>query len=236
VIVLPTVNQSIKYLYGRAFRAPNAYELYYYGEPVMPLQPESVATHEVVWEQYLGEWLRTSVSTYRSSASQLLALELLEANETFGEYSFFNRGTMIAKGLTLEGEIRSKRGLQALGNVTLQRAEDETETGLTNSPREMANFRFSAPGPIRGSMGAVEVQYVSSRRTPLGTLVPAATVAHLTFSSRVARSVELFGTIRNLFDASFSDPSSEEHWTDAIPQNGRTARIGLRWHLSPRQP
>jgi iron complex outermembrane receptor protein len=234
VILLPSVNQSIKYLYGRAFRAPNAYELYYYEEPVVRLQPESVATHEVVWEQYLGEWLRTSVSTYRSSATQLLALELLDAGPISGEYSFFNRGTINAKGVTLEGEVRSKRGLQALGNVTLQRAADGTETEMTNSPREMANFRFSAPGPIGGSMGALEVQYVSSRRSPLGTTVPAATVVHLTLSSRVARSVELFGTIRNLFDRSFSDPASEEHWTDSIPQNGRTARIGLRWHLSSR--
>ena len=31
VIVTPSPSTSFKYLYGEAFRAPNAYELYYYG-------------------------------------------------------------------------------------------------------------------------------------------------------------------------------------------------------------
>jgi iron complex outermembrane receptor protein len=60
VIVMPSANQSFKYLYGRAFRAPNAYELDYYALANGYLNPESIATHEIVWEQYLGESLRTS--------------------------------------------------------------------------------------------------------------------------------------------------------------------------------
>ena len=60
-IVMPSANQSFKYLYGQAFRAPNAYE------PAITtrrrdLVPESIDTHEIVWEQYAGEWLRTSAS------------------------------------------------------------------------------------------------------------------------------------------------------------------------------
>jgi outer membrane receptor protein involved in Fe transport len=45
------------------------------------------------------------------------------------------------------------------------------------------------------------------------------------------RSWELFGGLRNVFDAEYSDPVSELHKQDAIEQNGRTARIGLRWKL-----
>ncbi len=54
VIVSPRSGTSFKYLYGEAFRAPNAYELYYYGTTPSDLQPEFVRTHEVVWEQYRG--------------------------------------------------------------------------------------------------------------------------------------------------------------------------------------
>ena len=55
-----------EYLYGRAFRAPNQYELnsFYFGEATRNLRPESIDTHEIVWERYINDWLRTSVATY----------------------------------------------------------------------------------------------------------------------------------------------------------------------------
>ena len=71
---MPSANHSFKYLYGRAFRAPNAYELYYYRDASAYLQPESIDTHEWVWEAYFGERVRTAVSTYRYRASQLVDL------------------------------------------------------------------------------------------------------------------------------------------------------------------
>ena len=71
---MPSANQSFRYLYGRAFRAPNAYELYYYRDASASLRPESIDTHELVWEAYFGERVRTSVSTYRYKASKLIEL------------------------------------------------------------------------------------------------------------------------------------------------------------------
>ena len=47
----------------------------------------------------------------------------------------------------------------------------------------------------------------------------------------LGRSWELFGSVRNIFDAGLLGPGSAQHRQDAIPQNGRTARIGLRWKL-----
>ena len=66
LIVMPSSHQSFKYLYGNAFRAPNMYERndFYFGAGVAALRPESIDTHELVWERYTSDWLRTSVSTY----------------------------------------------------------------------------------------------------------------------------------------------------------------------------
>jgi outer membrane receptor for ferrienterochelin and colicins len=55
IIVMPYANHSLKYLYGRAFRAPNAYEMYYFRDASAYLQPERIDTHEWVWEAYFGE-------------------------------------------------------------------------------------------------------------------------------------------------------------------------------------
>jgi outer membrane cobalamin receptor len=136
VIVMPSSNQSFEYLYGRAFRAPNMYELYYYADATSYLCPESIDTHELVWEQYVGEWLRTSLSGYRYTASRL---------------------------------------------ITLNTVDRVTPSGL-------------AP-----------------RRTLAGTSVAAATVANLTFTKRVGGAFELVGSVRNLFDAQYADPASDEH-------------------------
>ena len=76
LIVLPSSTQSLKYLYGNAFRAPNAYELndVLLWRQVNDLRPESIDTHELVWERYINDWLRTSVSTYWYKADRLITL------------------------------------------------------------------------------------------------------------------------------------------------------------------
>jgi outer membrane receptor for ferrienterochelin and colicins len=231
IIVTPSANQSFKYLYGRAFRAPNAYELYFYSDASGYLRPESIGTHELVWEQYLGERLRTSISAYRSIAAQLITLEIGANGEQFDNLAFFNDGTVRAKGVEFEGEIRSKRGLQLLGSYAIQRTEDETGAPVVNSPGGMAKLRLSLPGPLAHSVGAFEVQYLSTRRTLARAAVAGAVVAHATFTARLSRAFELLGTVRNLFDEQYADPASTEHVPDVIQQNGRTMRVGLRWNL-----
>ena len=78
---------------------------------------------------------------------------------------------------------------------------------------------------------SVEARYLSSRETPAGSKVSAAASANVTMVQPVGRSWELFGGVRNIFDAPYDDPASSQHRQDAIPQNGRTARIGIRWGL-----
>jgi outer membrane receptor protein involved in Fe transport len=152
----------------------------------------------------------------------------------FGKYGFFNDGIARAKGVELEAEVRSKRGLQIVGSYARQRTEDDSHEILTNSPQDMVKLRIGAPGPFARSFAAVEVQYLSSRRTILDTTVAGAAVVNATFSVPVSRGFELIATIRNALDRQYSDPASDEHLVDAIQQNGRTARIGFRWNLAPR--
>ena len=104
-------------------------------------------------------------------------------------------------------------------------------TGLPNSPRHMAKARISLPGPTRRSFVSVEGQYLSSRETLAGASVSAAATVNVTMVQPLGRSWELFGSVRNIFDAEYADPVPIQHRQDTIPQNGRTARIGLRWKL-----
>ncbi len=233
VIVMPSTSHSLKYLYGQAFRAPNAYELYFFRDASAYLQPESITTHEWVWEAYLGERVRTAVSTYRYRATQLVDLRIIdpEAIGAANQLGFANEGTIRAAGLELETEIRLKRGAQALASYTLQDATDVAPGGgrLTNSPRHMAKVRLSVPVSRNRSFASFEWQYLSTRTTLAGKTVDPASVAHVTVNLPFGRSLLVTGHIRNLFNARYADPVSDEQMADSIEQNGRTARIGIRW-------
>jgi len=229
-IVMPSANHSIKYLYGKAFRAPNAYELYYYENTIPNLAPESVQTHELAWEAYFGERVRTTVSTYRYKASQLVDLMVVDGTTLVDRLGFTNSGTTRATGLELESELRLKRGIQGVASYTLQEAvDDTTNQRLTNSPRHMANLRFSVPGPIARSFASFEWRYLSARGTVAGQTVSPVSIGAVNFSLPIGRQLTLGVNVRNLFNARYADPASDEHTTDAIQQNGRTLRVGLGW-------
>jgi outer membrane receptor for ferrienterochelin and colicins len=230
VIVMPSPTESFKYLFGRAFRAPNASELNtaYYGDSVVGLRPESIDTHEVVWERYTNDWLRTAASVYWYKAEQLITT--ISDPSTLTTVSFINSGEVRAKGVEFEAQMRIRGESRALVSYALQRArEQDTGEELANSPRHVGKARISLAGPTTGSFISAETEYWSRRRTVVGTEVGGSALVHLTWTQPLGRQAELFATVRNLFDADYADPASDQHRQETIPQNGRTARIGLRW-------
>jgi outer membrane receptor for ferrienterochelin and colicins len=229
VIVMPSHHQSFKYLFGSAFRAPNAYELNSFNFGVTNLRPESIDTHELVWESYTNDWLRTSVSMYSYEADRLITLTP-DPSTLFG-VTYVNEGHAHARGLEIEAQMRVRGGVQGLMSYTLQQVKDDGNTPLTNSPLHMLKARASVAGPTARSFISLEALYLSSRKTLAGRLPPRA-LATVTMTQPIGRSFELVGSVRNLLDARYADPASEQHRQDSIPQNGRTIRIGLQWKLS----
>jgi iron complex outermembrane receptor protein len=238
-IFMPSSAQSFKYLFGNAFRAPNGWELndVYFGDRVHTLRPESIDTHEVVWERYFSDRLRTAASAYWYKADRLITPALDDS--TFLGATFVNQGEVRAKGLEMEAQLRLRGESRALVSYALQSAVDQqTEEELPNSPRHVAKGRISLPGPAARSFVSFEAQYLSSRATlprpnlggfVFATRVPHAATVNVTVVQPLGRDWELTGGLRNLFDAKYADPVSDQHVQAAIQQNGRTARIGLTW-------
>jgi outer membrane receptor for ferrienterochelin and colicins len=234
-IFMPSSKESLKYLYGSAFRAPNAYELNtdYFGAQVEHLRPESIDTHELVWERYINDRLRTSASTYWYKADRLIT-QRADPSTALG-VTFANQGQVRAKGLELEAQTRLRGDSWALISYALQSAVDqETDAALPNSPRHIAKARISVPGPGGRSSISLQARYLSSRMTLANERVAGATSIDLNVIQPIGRSWELFGSVRNLSDDEYADPASSQHRQDTIAQNGRTARIGFRWLLWPR--
>ena len=95
----------------------------------------------------------------------------------------------------------------------------------------MGKLQISVPAPFARAITSFEIQALSRRTTIAGTTVPAEAVASLTLNAPVTRTIDAVGGVRNVFDARYADPASDEHRLDAIVQNGRTLSLGLRWTI-----
>ena len=152
LIVMPSANQSFKYLFGNAFRAPNAYErtTVYFGESVERLEPETIDTHEVVWERYFNDTLRTSVSAYWYKADRLLTLV---ADETTVLGGYINAGKVHAAGVEFEGQLRIRR--QRAGSLQL-RAPAHGRSGDARRAAEFAPPHGERPSERSRSLRGID--------------------------------------------------------------------------------
>src|SRR5687768_8380095 len=106
LIYHPVHGTGFKLLHGRAFRAPNAYEHYYYAAQATAarLQPETITTTEGIWEQYVGHHLRSSVSLFQSNLSNLITQSSVDGSASDLYFANMNR----ARARGLEGELEGR--------------------------------------------------------------------------------------------------------------------------------
>lgn len=217
LIYSPWPETNFKLLYGQAYRAPNIYELYYGG-----LEPETIRTYEVVYEQDLPAHLRFISSGYYYQVGDLIS-------ETIS--GFQNIGRVNAAGLEMELEGRFPRGLTARLSYALQRSEDDsTGSEISNSPRHLAKGSLIAPLYKDRIFAGLELQYTGSVLTNTRQREDGYVLANVTlFSQNLAPGLEVSASIYNLFDARYANPVSSSHTQDVIEQPGRSFRVKLTY-------
>lgn len=234
LIYSPLKKTTVKLLYGQAFRAPNAYELFWHQQDVAKsnpdLRPESNRTTELVLEQYLGTSLRVAATGFHYGIHGLITQQ---TDPVDGLLVYNNVEEIRAKGLELEVEGRWSNGLRArVGHTIEDSRNNDTGLALTNSPKHLANVNVMTPILKERLSAGAELQYVGARRTIAGHEVPGVWMPNLTvFGQIVPHKLEVAASVYNLFDHTYSDPGSEEHRQDAIVQYGRSARLRLIFRL-----
>jgi outer membrane receptor for ferrienterochelin and colicins len=225
---------NVKILYGTAFRAPNAYELYYndggFSQESNPdLSAETIRTYEVEAEHTFAGGIRGLVSFYRYGIRDLITLEPDPANP--GLSRFENVDRVRSDGVEVEVEGRLGRRLEGRVSYAYQDSENQdTGAALTDSPRHLAKLNLGVPlYRDRLNLG-LEVQSMSPRRLVAGGSTGGFTITNLTLLSRNwRRGPALSLSVYNLFDARYGDPGSEEHSELVIPQDGRNFRLQIRY-------
>jgi outer membrane cobalamin receptor len=231
LIYSPSTETSAKLLYGTAFRAPNAYELYYTGgdtfKTATGLVPERIKTTEIVLEQQLTPSIRGLAALFRNEISDLISLR----TDTDGKLVLVNLDRVRAKGFELELNGRWDNDIEGRLSYTYQDARNaETGETLTNAPRHLGKLNLSGPLLRPGLFAGVELQYVSPRKTVQNTTLPGYVLTNLTLFSRGwLNKMELSASVYNVFDRKFADPGSEEHAQAGIIQDGRMLRLKLTY-------
>jgi outer membrane receptor for ferrienterochelin and colicins len=229
----PAEKSTLKFIYGTAFRAPNFLEMALAGAG-QDLDPEKITTYSVVYEQGIGQHLRTSVSPFYNQMDGLIAFRS-------GRFVNFNADT---KGVELATEGFWTNVLRARMSYTFQRTESRSDSfnlDLPDSPEHLVKLNVSVPLYRDKIFAGVELQYTSDRRslhnTPQPLTVQGETaddfaVVNLTlFSRELVKNLDFSASVYNVFNQTYSDPATRFHRQDLIEQNGRTFRVKLTYRF-----
>jgi outer membrane receptor for ferrienterochelin and colicins len=234
LIYNPFEKTTFKLLYGKAFRAPSAYELYYQasgsgGQKLNPdLKAETINTYELIYEQFIGKYLRGTVTAFYYKIDDLITITTDPSDNLL---IYENIDKVEAKGVEFELEGKWESGLNGKISYTFQETTDK-KTGeiLTNSPRHLAKLNLIVPVIKKKLFVGMEEQYTSKKKTLTGKNMDDFFISSLTlFSQNLLKNLEASATVYNLFNKKYGDPGSEEHVQDIIEQDGRGFRFKLTY-------
>jgi iron complex outermembrane receptor protein len=232
IVWTPMPRTTLKGIYGTAFRAPSAYELYYndgniFQKAAEDLDPETIETVELILEQQLTPALRAVASVYKNTVEDLIVAEEDPAD---GLVVFDNRGDAEVKGAELELLGNWSNGWRGGLSYTYAEAEDDDGSRLVNSPRHLAKLNLIAPLIGERLSAGLELQYESSRKTLSGERSDDFFLTNLTLlSENWTPGLSLSAGVYNLFDEDYSHPGAAEHTQDLLEQDGRTFRVKLQY-------
>ncbi|QRN96443.1 TonB-dependent receptor [Archangium violaceum] len=240
VIGRPYDKGLTKLVIGRAFRAPNVYELDYqdYGftqRAAGSLEPETITTYELEHSHDLTNELRLTVAAYDNRISNLVVLETEDGPARCGnplgteECIIFQNRPGEIRALGAEASLRWQPGRYLMVDlnysfVTLSKASEEVAAAV---PAHLASGRLLLPlgnGDVRLSTQAT---YQSARgsRTE-GADRGEALLINVGFSGELPH-LRYFAGVQNLLDARYALPLGSERAAAPVPQYGRTFTLQL---------
>jgi iron complex outermembrane receptor protein len=220
---------TLKALYGRAHRAPNAYEGSYDDGRIQLANPalagETIDTLEGVADYRVDRDFAVRGSVYQWTMRDLISLRTV--NE-FGTAQFQSGDKVRARGVELSADKTWDWGARLRSSVSLQDVAYEKGGELLNSPKVLGKLNLTAPLPLAGLRAGYELRYESSRLSLNGTRLGGSALSNLSLSTdTLARGLELSLTVSNLFDKRYAQPAAATNWQNSLEQDGRSVRVAL---------
>src|SRR5690606_13319070 len=193
---------TVKALYGRAHRAPNAYELDYddgatlVGNPA--LRGERIDTLELVSDHRVDHATTLRASLYQWDLKRLIVLGLHPAS-AIPQYQ--SGEDITARGAELSLDRTWDSGVRLRSSVSLQDVETRDGAGLVNSPNVLGKANLSGMLPWGGIRASYELHYEAQRLTNDGSHLGGYTISNFALSRSIGRrGLDTSLAIYNLFD------------------------------------
>lgn len=217
---------TVKALYGRAHRAPNAYERDYGNGQTHADNPaltgETVDTVELVLDRQLAPDTSVRASLYRWKLKNLI---VQSPNPELGLLQFRSGSDVIADGVELSVRHSWRWGGRLRGSLTYQDAASESGFPRNSAPKWLGKLDFSAPLFGTGVRMGAELHYVGRRVAPGGHEMGAYWLSNVHFRTLTwAKGLTLSAGIHNLFDERYEHPLAV-NWAPAVEQDGRSVRL-----------
>ena len=219
---------TVKVLYGRAHRAPNAFERDYGDESTQIANPsvggETIDTLELVLDHRVGHDLRLVGSVYHWKMKGLITLS--DVGDPSGRFQFLNGEDVHTDGVELSADKTWGWGGRLRGSVSYQDVGYASGEALDNAPKLLGKLNFSGPLAATGLRFGYEFQYTSKRQAIDGTSLAGYWLSNLQLGAdRWAKGLEVSLGLYNLFDARYDHPGSDINWQNALEQDGRSVRL-----------
>ena len=250
VVMHPYEGGAIKVLFGKAFRAPSIYELYYNDGGITQresagLRPESIYSGEIELSHHFLPAVTGSLGAYSN-----VTHDLIIARGTGDPGDLLHYENSGAPVMTLGGEASIRRefrqGWMLEASYSFQRSRylesgsasdilsgksSGSFRGVPNSPEHLASFRATIPMLSRAVLASTRLSFESGRLDrhdqvgdPIAqSRTDPAVIWDLVFS----REEPTWGLryslgVYNAFDWHYSLPVSNEFQQNTTVQNGRT--------------
>ncbi|MFA6465488.1 MAG: TonB-dependent receptor [Desulfurivibrionaceae bacterium] len=224
---------TLKALYGRAHRAPNAYEQAYddgVAQVANPaLEGETIDTLELVMDHQLARDFSVRCSIYQWNMQDIITLGIDPASG-LSQYQSGNK--IKANGLELSADKRWGWGGRARGSVSYQEIAFADGGDLPNAPQWLGKLNFSSPLPWEGLRLGYELQYNATRQAIDDSSLDSYWLSHLNvIADKWIPGMEVSLGLRNLFDQHYQHPGADTNWQTRLDQDGRSAWLKLDYRF-----
>ncbi len=235
VMYLPNSRTSLKYIFGHAFRAPDAYDQYYIDQIDIntanrDLKPEDIHSHTVTFEQRLKPWLGLAVDGFFNQLDNIIE----QQQDSASGITHFVNGPG-DRGTGFEFELNAKRSSGWAGRASytfVSTQEEATGTTVNNSPSHLAKLNATIPFSKRAFLGA-ELLYTGAQQNYQRIPIHSSFLSNLTLSTRpLWGGWQFSASCYNCFNQAWATPTGPDLTPPAVRQDGRGYRFKISYRFS----